>query len=156
MLKRSAGILPYKLEDGEYKFLLAHPGGPYWQGIDKWSICKGEILKGEKCLQAAIREFQEETGQLVEGKFFFVGSEKQKSGKLITIFSTFAEIDISSMTSNTFFLEYPKGSGLIHSYVEMDAIKWFTYEEAYEKIFQGQRGILNKLKCLLDSSRGKI
>ena len=150
MMKRSAGVLPYKFENGVYWFLLAHPGGPYWQGIDKWSICKGEYSKKEKCLSATIREFKEETGKNIKGNFFFVGSQKQKSGKLVTIFSVLSEIDTSFMSSNAFLLEYPKKSGQMQTFPEMDAIKWFTYEQAKEKIFPGQIKLLEKLRCLLE------
>lgn len=150
MMKRGAGILPYKYENGEYKFMLAHPGGPFWEGVDKWSICKGEYDKGEKCIHAAIREFEEETGSKINGDFFFIGSKKQKSGKLITIFGVMSEIDATKIHSNTFEMEYPKGSGEFHEYPEMDALHWFSYEEAKKKIFKGQLPILEKLMCKLN------
>ena len=54
MLKRSAGILPYKYIDEDVYIYLEHPGGPFWKGKDEWSICKGEYTE-EKAIDAAIR-----------------------------------------------------------------------------------------------------
>lgn len=62
MMKHSAGVLVYKIENDQVKILLCHMGGPYWKNIDEggWSIPKGEFKK-EKAIDAATREFQEET-----------------------------------------------------------------------------------------------
>ena len=66
-MKRSAGILPYKIENKRMYVYLEHPGGPYWKGINKWSICKGEYnIKNEKAIDAAVREFYEESGSKIE------------------------------------------------------------------------------------------
>ncbi|RZJ24996.1 MAG: NUDIX domain-containing protein, partial [Flavobacterium sp.] len=63
-MKQSAGILMYKFVDGKIEFLLAHPGGPFWKNKDlgAWTIPKGEIAADENPLDAAVREFEEETG----------------------------------------------------------------------------------------------
>ena len=146
-MKRSAGVLPYKIEDNELKVYLEHPGGPFWEGIDKWSICKGEY-SDENALDAAYREFIEETGfEIDKKKLEFLGSQKLPSvNKLITIFIINKDLDISKMKSNTFKLEWPKGSGIINEYPEMDEAKWFTIEEARQKILKGQEKILDKLE----------
>jgi predicted NUDIX family NTP pyrophosphohydrolase len=70
-MKRSAGILLYKLMDGEPLVVLVHPGGPFWARKDAgaWSIPKGEYEKGEDPFRAAIREFGEETGMEPQGNF---------------------------------------------------------------------------------------
>lgn len=145
-MKRSAGVLPYKIIDGDIMFYLERPGGPFWKGKDKWSICKGEY-SAEKAIEAAIREFFEETGvKLKQEELFYIGSEKQfASNKLITVFGTNRDIDPSKMVSNTFKKEWPPNSGNIQEFPEMEEGKWFTYSEAMEKIFSGQKKILNKL-----------
>ena len=70
-MKRSAGILLYRLVDGEPRVLLVHPGGPYGARKDAgaWTIPKGEYEKPEEPLAAAIREFGEETGMQPKGEF---------------------------------------------------------------------------------------
>lgn len=146
-MKRSAGILPYKIEDNKLKVYLEHPGGPYWQGKDRWSICKGEYTE-ERAIEAAIREFHEETGTKVEeGELEFLGSQKLSStNKLIIIFIINKDIDVTKMKSNTFTIEYPIGSGEFREFPEMDEARWFTIDEAKAKIFKGQEKILDKLE----------
>lgn len=145
-MKRSVGVLPYKIENGELMVYLEHPGGPFWKGKDKWSICKGEQIN-ENAICAAIREFKEESGfDVPVDKIQFLGSVKQKSNKLITIFSVLMDIDPKKMKSNTFSMEYPRGSGEIKEFYEMDEGRWFSLEIAKEKIFVGQRKLLIKLQ----------
>lgn len=71
MAKTSAGILPYRRRDGDLEVLLVHPGGPFWTKKDlcSWSIAKGEYEEGEEPLNAALREFFEETGHRRTGRF---------------------------------------------------------------------------------------
>lgn len=146
-MKRSAGILPYKFEDGHLMVYLEHPGGPFWEGKDSWSICKGEYTK-EKAIDAALREFNEETSFAVNKKdLFFIGSKKmESSNKLITIFGVETNFDASKMKSNTFKKEWPPMSGIIQEFPEMDEGRWFEIEEAMSKVFKGQETILEKLK----------
>ena len=44
MPKYSAGLLMYKIENGEILVFLVHPGGPFFKNKDfgYWSIAKGE------------------------------------------------------------------------------------------------------------------
>lgn len=151
MMKRSAGILPYKIEDDNLYVYLEHPGGPYWVEKDLWSICKGEF-KNEKAIEAAIREFNEETGTLINReKLFFIGSKKQQAtNKLVIVFGVEQDIDPTKMKSNKFKLEWPPESGIINEFPEMDKAAWFRIEEAYDKIFSGQQVFLKKLTSLLE------
>ena len=63
-MARSAGILLYRLRDGEPEVLIVHPGGPFWARKDAgaWSIPKGEYDDAEDAQACALREFEEETG----------------------------------------------------------------------------------------------
>jgi predicted NUDIX family NTP pyrophosphohydrolase len=62
--KLSAGILLYRNRGGRLEVFLVHPGGPFWKNKDlgSWSLPKGEYGPGEDALEAAKREFLEETG----------------------------------------------------------------------------------------------
>src|SRR4051812_22851119 len=103
-MKQSAGILLFKKSDGELKILLAHPGGPFWKNKDlgAWSIPKGEFTEEEKPLDAAIREFEEETGIKLSGDFIDLGKVKLKSGKLVFAWALEKELDASEIKSNEF------------------------------------------------------
>ncbi len=146
-MKRSAGIVAYKIKNNQIYVFLAHMGGPYWQGINTWSILKGEHNRKEKIINTAIREFKEECGvKTTFQNFFYLHTEKQKSNKLVVFFAGNTDIDSTKCFSNTFSLEYPKGSGIIKEFPEMDEFKWFPIEEAIKIILPGQRKSLEKLK----------
>ncbi len=149
-MKRSAGIVAYKIEKGKIYIFLAHMGGPYWQGKNVWSILKGELKKEERAKEAAIREFEEECGQKVLFQNLeYLHTEKQKSRKLVTFFSAEIELDPSICFSNTFQKEFPKGSGIIQEFKEMDNYRWVPLEEAKEIILSGQRKSICKLETRL-------
>ena len=105
-MKRSAGILPYKVIENKIYIYLEHPGGPYWDGVNEWSVCKGEYKRGiETARQAAIREFGEESGTIIDiSKLEYLASNKVSGDKLVVLFMANVDIDPSKMTSNTFKL----------------------------------------------------
>ncbi len=147
MPKTSAGILPYRHRDGRLEVLLVHPGGPFWSKKDlgSWSIAKGEYVQGEQPLQAALREFLEETGHQPAGPFLPLAQRKQPGGKLIDAWATESDWDPSNLVSNTFSMEWPKGSGRIQVFPEIDRAEWFDMAEAIRRILPGQRGFLDEL-----------
>ena len=147
-MKKSAGILYFKREEETIKVLLCHPGGPYWEGthLHSWGIPKGELDKKEKVKEAAIREFKEETNLKVEGEITFLYTKKVSNNKLVTIFYKEQDLDLSNCKSNTFSLEWPKGSNIINEYPENDKFEWIEIEEAYNLIFKQQKVFLDKLK----------
>lgn len=138
-MKRSAGILPYKYIDNEIYVYLEHPGGPFWDGIDKWSVVKGEYIN-EKAINAARREFLEESGFDIKEDLEYLGSFKLKD-KLVIIFCLEKDLDVSKMKSNTFIRDSKE-------YLEMDEARWFKIDEAYDKIFNRQKKILDRLKLI--------
>ena len=146
-MKKSAGILLYRLNNKNPEFFLVHPGGPFWKNKDAgaWSIPKGEFTDGEDPLEAAKREFMEETGITCEGEFIPLGSLKQKSGKLVFAWALLKDIDSTLMRSNTFELEWPPRSGKIITVPEVDKGGWFSYDEASEKILSAQAAFLDQL-----------
>ena len=154
MLKTSAGILPYRSRDDRLEVLLVHPGGPFWakKDLGSWSIAKGEYEEGEDPLQAALREFLEETGYQPAGPFLPLSQRKQPGGKLIDAWATESDWDPSNLVSNTFSMEWPKGSGRIRTFPEVDRAGWFEISEAARRILPGQRGFLDELYKKLSTS----
>lgn len=118
MHKTSAGILPYRKREGRLEVLLVHPGGPFWADKDlgSWSIAKGEYQAGEDAFGAALREFREETGYRPAGPFLPLTQRKQPSGKLVDVWASECEWDPAALVSNTFSMEWPKGSGRVREF----------------------------------------
>jgi predicted NUDIX family NTP pyrophosphohydrolase len=153
MPKTSAGILPYRTRSGQLEVLLVHPGGPFWakKDLGSWSIAKGEYEEGEDPLQAALREFSEETGFRPIGPFLRLAQQKQSSGKLIDAWATESEWNPSAVVSNTFSMEWPKRSGQIREFPEIDRAEWFNISEAMQRIIPGQCGFLDELRRRVSS-----
>lgn len=143
----SAGVLLFRRNAGELQVLLAHPGGPYWAGRDAgaWSVPKGLVEAGEEPLAAARREFGEETGFDVDGKFLPLGSTRLASGKEVHVWALEGDVDASAAVSNEFEMEWPKGSGVVRRFPEMDQAAWFRLSEARERISAGQLTFLDRL-----------
>jgi predicted NUDIX family NTP pyrophosphohydrolase len=150
-MKRSAGILLYKLVDGEPRVLLVHPGGPYWAHKDAgaWTIPKGECEKSEELLAAAIREFGEETGMQPEGEFQPLGEIVQKSGKVVTAWACAGDFDTGKLASNFCEIEWPRRSGKRLSIPEVDRAEWFALDEAQAKMNPAQTPFLGRLAAIL-------
>jgi len=140
----SAGVLVYRRRGGEPEFLLAHPGGPFWARRDAaaWSIPKGLVEAGEETWTAAAREFQEELGQPIEGEPEPLSPCRTKSGKLIHAWLVEADLDLSGLASNSFEMEWPRGSGRTRAFPEVDRAAYFPPVEALVKIHLGQRPLL--------------
>ena len=153
---RSAGILLFRHRSRRLEVLLGHPGGPFWVNKDAgaWSIPKGLIEDGEDPLNAAKREFQEETGFAVSGEFITLGTLRQPSRKIVYVWALEENLDETRMISNTFALEWPPGSGKFEEYPEIDRVSWFGLGEARVKISKGQVGFLDRLVEKLKERRG--
>lgn len=147
--RHSAGLLAYRRRpDGALEVLLVHPGGPYWARRDAgaWSIPKGEQGPQEDALQAALREFCEETGWSVQGPFLPLTPLRQPSGKWIRAWAVQApQLDPAQLRSNSFSLEWPPHSGVQREFPEVDRAAWFPLSEAQERLIAGQRGLLMEL-----------
>ena len=145
----SAGVLLHRCgADGALQVLIGHPGGPFWARKDDgaWSIPKGEYDSGDDPWQAAQREFAEELGLAVPtGQRRELGTVKQPSGKVLTVFAVAADLDIGEFRSNTFTLEWPRGSGRLREFPELDRVAWLPVEEARVKLLKGQRVFLDRL-----------
>jgi predicted NUDIX family NTP pyrophosphohydrolase len=137
---------------------LVHPGGPFWtkKDLGAWSIPKGEFQEGEDPLEAAQREFEEETGFPISGQFIHLSSLKQKSGKIIHAWAVEGDIDPVEIKSNTFELEWPPKSGKMKEFPEIDKAEWFTAPLAKQKINAGQVPFLDTLIQKLDLSEQAV
>jgi len=147
MPKTSAGLLMYRVRNGELEFLLVHPGGPLWKNKDAgvWSIPKGELQEDEDPLAAAKREFTEELGFQPEGRFLELTPIKQKSGKIVRAWAFEGDCDPSQIRSNTFTMEWPPRSGRIGEFPEVDQGAFFNLEQAKDKINPAQAALLEEL-----------
>jgi predicted NUDIX family NTP pyrophosphohydrolase len=148
MPKLSAGVLLYRTREGVAEVLIAHPGGPFWARKDDgaWSIPKGEYADGDDPWEAARREFSEELGLPVPtGPRADLGQLRQPGGKVVTAFAVQGDLDITDARSNTFLLEWPKGSGTMREFPEVDRVGWFTVALARTKLLKGQRAFLDRL-----------
>ena len=153
-MSRSAGILLYRLSEGEPQVLIVHPGGPFWARKDAgaWSIPKGEHDDDEDAQACALREFEEETGtRLPAGALADLGSVRLKSGKRVAAWGVEGDLDANAITSNKFELEWPPRSGRIQEFPEVDRAGWFGLEEAREKLNPAQGAFLDRLSELLDA-----
>jgi len=152
--KNSAGILLHRLRGSGIEVFLVHPGGPFWATKDAgaWSIPKGEFEAGEDPLEAAKREFKEETGFAVEGNFIELTPVKQPGGKVVYAWAVMGDCEADSIKSNTFSLEWPPRSGKRKEFPEVDRAGWFTPEVAREKILKGQLNFLEELKRMIENS----
>jgi predicted NUDIX family NTP pyrophosphohydrolase len=155
MSQHSAGILLYRYRDGELQVLLVHPGGPFWakKDLGAWSIPKGLLEGDEAPLAAAKREFQEETGFAVDGRFLELGELRQTSGKIIHAWALQDDVDEGRIRGNTFTLEWPPHSGKIQSFPEVDRGEWFNLATAREKIHKGQAAFLDRLVAELGQAK---
>ncbi|MEP6597547.1 MAG: NUDIX domain-containing protein [Ginsengibacter sp.] len=148
MKKQSAGILLFRLIDLKIQVFLVHPGGPFWKHKDEgaWTIPKGEFTDEEKALDAAIREFKEETGIKISGKFMKLSPVKQKSGKIVHAWAIEGELDTLTLKCETLVnLEWPPKSGKLQSFPEIDKGDWFSANEAKQKINSSQVMLIDEL-----------
>ena len=157
-MKQSAGLLLFKFVDKTVFFFLVHPGGPFWKNkdLESWSIPKGEFTNDENPLDAAKREFYEETGFKLESEsesdFIELDSVKLKSGKTIFAWALEFDIDATLIKSNEFEMEWPPKSGKQQSFPEVDRAEWFQTEQALKKINAAQADFIVQIISKISSS----
>ena len=152
MARLSAGLLLYRRRGREIEVLLAHMGGPFWSRKDAgaWSLPKGEYEGDEEPLAAARREFAEELGlPAPAGRALDLGTIKQAGGKVVQAWALEGDLDTDAVHSNSFELEWPRGSGTVQSFPEADRAAWFDLQSARVKLVKGQVGFLERLSGLL-------
>lgn len=154
--KQSAGILLYRQNPAPevpaqpgpaFEVFLVHPGGPFWAKKDTgtWTIPKGEFSGDEPPLDAAIREFREETGVHLEGYFRPLSPIRQRGGKRVYAWALAGDLDPDRLVSNTFELEWPRGSGRMRTFPEVDRGGWYTPDAARAIINPAQIAFIDEL-----------
>ncbi|THA71467.1 NUDIX domain-containing protein [Streptomyces sp. A0958] len=156
--RRSAGLLLFRTgaEHG-LEVLIGHMGGPFWEGREQaaWSVPKGEYAPDEEPRAAARREFEEEFGHPApDGEWLPLGEARQPSGKTVTVWALRADIDPASAVPGTFTMEWPRGSGVVREFPEMDRFAWCTPQVAADRLVKGQRVFVERLRARLTGGGG--
>jgi predicted NUDIX family NTP pyrophosphohydrolase len=152
MPQTSAGLLMYRWSDGVLEVFLVHPGGPFRAKKDEgsWSIPKGLVGEDEDQLEAAKREFAEETSIQPSGPWIDLGEIRQKSRKNVSGWA-FEGNCSAQVKSNTFTMEWPPKSGQMKQFPEIDKGEFFSLSDAFRKINQNQAEFLKRLEKHLGS-----
>jgi len=141
----------YRFRNNKPEFLIVHPGGPFWSNKDLgiWSIPKGEFTDDEDPLDAAKREFYEETGSQIHGDFLSLTPKTQKNGKEVYAFAIENDLDAATVKSNTFKIEWPPKSGREQEFPEIDKAEWFDLETSLQKLNEAQSEFIYELVQML-------
>ena len=144
----SAGILLFRQRDGETKVLLIKPGGPFWRNKNAgaWMIPKGLVEPGEAPAEAALREFEEETGTRLAAIPFRLATVRQAGGKVVEAFALEGDLDPAAIHSNDFELEWPPRSGRMQRFPEVAEARWMPLAEARELMLPSQLPLLDALE----------
>ena len=151
---RSAGILLFRERDGATEVLLIKPGGPFWRGKDvgAWMIPKGMVEPGEVPAEAALREFEEETGTRLDAIPFPLATVRQSGGKMVEAFGVEGDLDAAAVRSNMFELEWPPRSGRRQHFPEVEDARWMTLTEARAMMLPSQLPLIDALEDQLKTT----
>ena len=134
IIRRAAGCVVYRIEDGQPQFLLICD--PY----GRWTLPKGHLERDETAADAAIREVLEETG--VHGQL----------GPLVEMISyRFNHRGRMIDKQVTFFLMQADAGDVRPQVSEgISAVAWYPAEEAFMLINYAQvRGVFQKALAML-------
>jgi len=116
-------------------------------------VPKGEIDRGEKPLDAAMREFREETGmEPPDSELLDLGQFEQSKRKRIVIWAAEGDLDPSKLESITFELEWPPNSGKKIDVPEVDYGDWCDIPTASDRVIKGQVQVIEALERKLIES----
>lgn len=148
----------YRYRDSTLEVFLVHPGGPFWtkKDLGAWTVPKGEYAEGEDPLDAARREFTEETGFSAAGEFVELGTIKQTGGKLVNVWAFEGDCDPRDLRSGTFEMEWPPRSGRPAKFPEVDRGDWFDIDEARWRILKSQLPVLELLEQKIDRTKREV
>jgi predicted NUDIX family NTP pyrophosphohydrolase len=149
----SAGVLLFRERDGEIEVLLIKPGGPFWRNkhAGAWMIPKGRVEAGEQPVEAALREFEEETGTRLSSVPFELAKVRQAGGKMVEAFAVEGDLDAGAITSNEFELEWPPRSGRMERFPECEQARWMSLAQARDLMLPSQLPLLDALEAKLKS-----
>ena len=150
---RSAGILLFRIRGDSAEVLLVKPGGPFWRNKNAgaWMIPKGMVEPGETPAEAALREFEEETGTRLAAVPFPLATVRQAGGKMVEAFAAEGNLDPDRITSVEFEVEWPPRSGRARRFPEVEQARWMTIDEARAMMLPSQLPLLDALEQKLGS-----
>ncbi|MFF5004033.1 NUDIX domain-containing protein [Streptomyces phaeochromogenes] len=146
--KRSAGLLLFRRTDQGIQVLLGHMGGPFFarRNAGAWTVPKGEYEPDEAAWDAARREFQEELGlPPPDGTPIPLGEVIQTNRKVVTVWAIEADLDVTTMVPGTFTMEWPRGSGRVQEFPELDKAEWLDLDRARALLVKAQTTFLDRL-----------
>ena len=148
---RSAGILLFRQRGDRTEVLLIKPGGPFWRNkhVGVWMIPKGMVEPGEAAAEAALREFEEETGTKLTAVPFPLATVRQAGGKMVEAFALEGDVDPAAIRSIEFEVEWPPRSGRRQSYPEADEARWMSLDEARALMLPSQLPLIDALEAKL-------
>ena len=151
----SAGILLFRQHTRDVEVLLIKPGGPFWHNKDAgaWMIPKGAVEAGEQSVEAALREFEEETGTRPSAVPFHLATIKQAGGKIVEAFVAEGDLDETAIRSNEFEVEWPPRTGRRQRFPEAAEARWMTLDEARRLMLPSQLPLLDALEVKLNEDR---
>lgn len=152
---RSAGVLLFRERDGATQVLLVKPGGPFWRGkhVGAWMIPKGVIEPGEAPAEAALREFEEETGTKLDSVPFALATVRQAGGKIVAAYAVEGDLDPATIRSTEFQMEWPPRSGQLQRYPEVAEARWMVIAEARDLMLPSQLPLLDALEARLNGDQ---
>ena len=147
----SAGVLLFRLREGKTEVLLIKPGGPFWRNKDvgAWMIPKGMVEPREVPSEAALREFEEETGTRLTAVPFPLATVRQAGGKIVEAFAVEGDLDAAAIRSIDFAMEWPPRSGKLEHFPEAAEARWMGLSEAREMMLPSQLPLIDALEAKL-------
>ena len=112
-------------------------------------IPKGMVESGEEPAEAALREFEEETGTRLDAIPFPLATVRQAGGKMVEAFAVEGDIDTSTIRSIDFEMEWPPKSGQRRSFPEVEEARWMSLAQAREMMLRSQLPLLDVLEASL-------
>jgi len=150
----SAGVVVYRQTGPRPEFLLGHPGGPLWARKDQgaWMVPKGLIEAGEDPANAAVREFEEETGLTCPALAQPLAALRQAGGKTVLCWTAEADLDLSAFRPGQFEMEWPPRSGKRVRFPEIDRLSYFADDEALRRVLPSQAPLIAEVLSILGAA----
>ena len=144
----SAGILLFRDREERTEVLLIKPGGPFWRNKDAgaWMIPKGMVEPGEEPAEAALREFEEETGRRLTSVPFPLATVRQAGGKTVEAFAVEGDFDCANVRSIEFEMEWPPKSGVKKRFPEVEEARWMPLAQARKMMLPSQLPLIDALE----------
>ena len=156
-VETSAGILLYRknVVTGRIEVLLGSSySNPKKLNKRVWNIPKGHVEKGQGLVETAIRQFEEETGILLDerekAELDYLGLCCTQKGKHVHIFYLYKDVnggkDRVNIRSNMCEVPDPKDPTKTIMIPQLAIGSYFDIDKAKELIFNYQKELLDRLE----------